>query len=144
MGVSSIHPDVRVRLNASEAFYGPGVQQLLRLIGETGSLQEACQQMDLSYSKGRKMVKRLEGQLGFAVVERRAGGTGGGGSVLTEQGKLLLDGYEGLAAEVRAFTEQIFSKYMGDVLRASEMACAGNMQKEKDVQPVMGHENTER
>lgn len=110
----SIRPDVRVRLRAGEAFYGPGVQQLLTGIAKTGSLQEACLTMELSYSKGRKMIKRLEEQMGCAITRRQAGGTGGGGSVLTETGAQLVDSYERMTAEIRDFAEAAFERYMGN------------------------------
>lgn len=108
-----VRPQVQVRLLASEVFYGPGVQKLLSFIGQTGSLQQACLHMDISYSKGRKMIKQLEQQLGFPVVQRWAGGSGGGGSVLTENGEKLLDSYEKMVAEIQDFTDQAYQKYMG-------------------------------
>ena len=108
-----IRPQIQVRLTASEPFYGPGVQQLLTWIGQTGSLQEACLHMDISYSKGRKMIKQLEQQLGFPVVQRWTGGSGGGGSVLTEKGKNLMDAYENMVASIQDFTDQAYQKYMG-------------------------------
>ena len=108
-----IRPQIQVRLTASEPFYGPVAQQLLSWIGQTGSLQEACLHMDISYSKGRKMVKQLEQQLGFPVVRRWTGGSGGGGSVLTPKGERLIEAYENMVAEVRDFTDQAYQKHMG-------------------------------
>lgn len=108
-----IRPQIQVRLTAIQPFYGPGVQQLLNWIGQTGSLQEACLHMDISYSKGRKMVKQLEQQLGFPVVQRWTGGSGGGGSVLTKKGRNLMDAYEKMVASVQDFTDQAYQKYMG-------------------------------
>lgn len=108
-----IRPQVQVRLVTNEAFYGPGVQKLLSLVRQTDSLQQACLEMDLSYSKGRKMVKLLEQQIGFPVVQRWTGGSGGGGSMLTEKGKKFLDSYEKMVAEVQDFTDQAYQTYMG-------------------------------
>ena len=108
-----IRPQIQVRLTASEPFYGPGVQRLLSLIGQTGSLQEACLNMDISYSKGRKMIKQLEQQVNFPVVQRWTGGSGGGGSVLTEKGRNMMDAYEKLVAAVQDFTDQAYQTYMG-------------------------------
>lgn len=108
-----IRPQIQIRLTAIQPFYGPGVQQLLTCIGQTGSLQEACLDMDISYSKGRKMIKELEQQLGFPVVQRWTGGSGGGGSVLTEKGRNLMAAYEQMVASVQDFTDQAYQKYMG-------------------------------
>ena len=69
--------------------------------------------MDISYSKGRKMIKQLEQQLGFPVVQRWTGGSGGGGSVLTPKGERLIEAYENMVAEVRDFTDQAYQKHMG-------------------------------
>mgnify|MGYP002512957503 CR=1 FL=1 len=108
-----IRPEIQVRLTASEPFYGPGVQRLLTLIGQTGSLQEASIRMDVSYSKGRKMIKGLERQLGFPVVRRWTGGSGGGGSLLTEKGQKLMEAYERMVSAVQDFTDQAYQTYMG-------------------------------
>ena len=108
-----IRPQVQIRLTTNEVFYGPGVQKLLSLIGQTGSLQQACMLMDMSYSKGRKMVKELERQMGFPIVQRWTGGSGGGGSELTEKGRKLMDSYEKMVAEIQDFTDQAYQKYMG-------------------------------
>lgn len=108
-----VRPQIQIKLTASESFYGPGVQKLLGWIRQTASLQEACLQMNISYSKGRKMIKQLEQQLGFPVVRRWTGGCGGGGSVLTEKGEKLMDAYEKMVADVQDFTDQAYQKYMG-------------------------------
>ena len=112
-----IRPKVQVRLTANKAFFGPGVYQLLELVGQTGSLQEACFRMSLSYSKGSKMVKEAERQLGFPLAQRWAGGAGGGGSKLTEEGKRLLENYRQMLEEVQESTEQIYQKYFGKGFR---------------------------
>lgn len=69
--------------------------------------------MDISYSKGRKMIKQLEQQLGFPVVQRWTGGSGGGGSVLTDKGRNLMDSYEKMVASIQDFTDQAYQTYMG-------------------------------
>ena len=88
-------------------------RQLLDMIHQTGSIQEACCRIGLSYSKGSRMIREVERQLGIPVVERRTGGMGGGGSSLTDEGKKLMDSYARMVAEVRQSTEQIFLKYFG-------------------------------
>lgn len=69
--------------------------------------------MGISYSKGRKMIKQLEHQLGFPVVQRWTGGSGGGGSLLTEKGERLMAAYEKMVAEIQDFTDQAYQRYMG-------------------------------
>ena len=62
----------RVRLYAGDdRFFGPGTKDLLEGIRKTGSVQQACAQMDLSYSKGRHMIRHMEAALETTLVERR-------------------------------------------------------------------------
>lgn len=111
--VYPIHPQTQVKLVAEEPFFGPGVCQLLELVDQTGSIQEACLKMDISYSKGSRMIKNLNRQLGFPAVERWAGGSGGGGSSLTGEGKRLVEYYRKMEKEVQKETESIYGKYFG-------------------------------
>ena len=50
-------PHIKVELRAEDKFFGPGVCELLELIEQTGSLQSACTEMGLSYSKGSRMLR---------------------------------------------------------------------------------------
>ena len=111
MAVSKrIHPKIRVCLAADDIFFGPGAAELIELIETTGSLHEACSRMGLSYSKGRYIVKRLEEQLGMPVVRRWAGGVGGGGAVLTDEGRQLLGAYREFALKVNKTADEIFKE----------------------------------
>lgn len=69
--------------------------------------------MNMSYSKGRKMLKGLEKEIGYSVVERWAGGVGGGGATVTAQGKALISNYTQFLDEVDEVTQEIFKKYFG-------------------------------
>lgn len=115
-----VRPDVKVRLTAGERFFGPGTCELLEGVEQTGSLQAACAQMQLSYTKGSRMVKMMERQLGFPVVQRWAGGNGGGGSMLTEEGRQILEAYQKMTEEIEKVAEQIFRKYFGEILTGAE------------------------
>lgn len=106
-----IRPAVQVKFFAGEQFFGPGVCELLELIEQTGSMQEACMKMGLSYSKGSRMIKAIDRELGVPAVQRWAGGAGGGGSVLTEEGKRLTASYRKLTRDVQSYTEKQFEKY---------------------------------
>ncbi len=64
--------------------------QLLRQVGETGSLAEAAQRMGLSYRRAWGKVREIERNLGVKLVESEAGGAGGGGSRLTPEGERLV------------------------------------------------------
>ncbi|MDP9237235.1 MAG: LysR family transcriptional regulator [Chloroflexota bacterium] len=75
---------------------------LLSLIDETGSLAAAATQMQLSYRRAWGKVREIETNLGIKLVESAAGGAGGGGSRLTEEGSRLVAMYQ----RFRASAEQ--------------------------------------
>ena len=110
-GKIALHPSVQVRLGKEDLFFGPG-----KCIEETGSMQEACTKMGLSYSKAAKMMKKAEKQLGFKLLERRIGGSGGGGSKLTEEGRELLKKYRELTRRVQEDADRVFAEVFGTEL----------------------------
>lgn len=106
----ALRPVVKVRLAKEDIFFGPGTARLLALVEKTGSIQEACTQMEISYSKGSRIIKNTEKELGFKLLERWTGGSGGGGSRLTSEGRRLLGGYEELTRKVQKSAEEIFGE----------------------------------
>ena len=106
-----VKPFVQVGLKAGEKFFGPGACELLELIDQTGSVQEACARMNLSYSKGSRILKNIERQLGQSTVQRWAGGVGGGGAELTEKGKWLIVNYRKMEAEIESAAAEAFDRY---------------------------------
>ena len=107
----AFQPDVRIRLIGKRPFFGPGVAELLQCIHDCGSVAAACKKMKLSYSKGRSMLRLMESELGFSVVERTKGGSGGGGAaIITEKGEALLTHYRAFEDEVCAFAQNRFQQ----------------------------------
>lgn len=77
-----------------EKFFGEGPYRLLLGIEKTGSLRASALAMDMAYSKAMKLLKHAEAALGFALTARTTGGTSGGGSCLTPEGKEWITRYE--------------------------------------------------
>ena len=76
-----------------EKFMGIGVLWLLEKTDELGSLLKAAKDMTISYTKAYNMIKRLEEELGLAVLERKKGGVSRDGACLTAFGKELVKLY---------------------------------------------------
>lgn len=106
-----LHPSLKVVIAKEQNFFGPGTEHLLELIENTGSVRNACQLMNISYSKGWKMIRLMEEQWGHAVVARKQGGATGGNSFLTDEGKDLITRYKAFKQEVKEVSEKIFEKY---------------------------------
>lgn len=106
-----LHPRLWVQLAKEEVFFDPGVEHLLRLVDNTGSVRLACRLMGVSYSKGWKIINLLEEQMGEEIVYRQQGGPKGGAARLTKQGAELLQSYRAFAAACEEKAQQLFSKY---------------------------------
>lgn len=100
-----------VLFSDDEKFFGPGVADLLRLIEKTGSMRKAGTEMGMAYSKCWRVIRKAEECLGFALTIGNAGGSSGGGSTLTEEGREFLDRYSMAVRELDACIEDIQNKY---------------------------------
>ena len=89
---------------------------LLSLVEETGSVRRACERMQISYSGGWNIIRALESQLHFPLLERSQGGASGGESRLTERGRRLLGCYDRYVTALREQAKTMFDEYFGDAL----------------------------
>jgi molybdate transport system regulatory protein len=92
---------IRVDL-ASGARIGPGKVALLEEIARSGSISAAGRVLRMSYRRAWELVEDLNRHLGTPVVSTAAGGTGGGGTRLTEAGATLVTEYRALEAAAAA------------------------------------------
>lgn len=109
--MGKLYPVSQVKLYVEEKTFGSGPCKLLEFIQETGSIQKACEKMNLSYSKARKLICIAEKNLGYPLIKSQSGGNGGGGSVLTKKAIDLIWKYRSMEAQVQEQTEKIFALY---------------------------------
>lgn len=94
-----------------EKFFGEGPYQLLRGIDELGSLRAAAKRMGMAYTKAFGIMKRAEEEFGFALTQRKIGGKGGGGSMLTPGAKELLMRYEAYKTSCTQMAENLYNTH---------------------------------
>ncbi|MDY3826228.1 MAG: LysR family transcriptional regulator, partial [Lachnospiraceae bacterium] len=92
----------------------PGVYDLLKYIDETGSIQAAAAKMNMSYSKGWKIINRAEKELGFRFLNRCNGGKNGGSSTITPEGRVFMERYHAMVEDMRRMTQNFFDVYFGE------------------------------
>lgn len=80
---------------------GPGKVALLEAIAEAGSIAAAARQIGMSYRRAWLLVDETNKALRKPVVGTAAGGTRGGGTVLTPTGQELVERYRALEAAAR-------------------------------------------
>ncbi|GAH59795.1 unnamed protein product [marine sediment metagenome] len=93
------------------SIFGPGVYSILKSIIDNGSISATCRKLEISYTKAWSKIKVTEERLGVTIIKRKRGGTNGGGSIITQEGKELMDTYEKYASEVQSKSLCIFKKY---------------------------------
>ena len=105
-----IRPDISVALSKEKPFFDSRIATLLTLIDETSSVRAAGQRMQLSYSSCWNIIRRLEEQLSYSLVERNQGGSGGSRSLLTEKGKLLIERYNSYTKLLSSYAEELYEE----------------------------------
>jgi len=107
---------IKVRIKGEAVFWAGGLMELLEYIKRCQSLKQACEQMQMSYSKGHRIVKIAEKELGFAIIRSEKGGSHGGGSVLTREGERFAKCYKAFEEDVEAYGAIIFKSYFDEFL----------------------------
>ncbi len=108
-----VRPVVHVALTREKPFFDSKSAMLLMLIDETTSVRAAGQRMQLSYSSCWNIIRTLESQLNYPLIERTQGGAGGSTSILTEQGHLLLERYSSYDKALKAQAAALYDEYFG-------------------------------
>jgi len=73
-----------------EKAFGDGPLDILHRVERTGSLRQAAEEINMSYSQAWNLMKDLEKRLGFDLLRRKVGGEKGGGSEITEEARELM------------------------------------------------------
>jgi molybdate transport system regulatory protein len=76
-----------------EIALGPGKAELLALVEETGSINEAAHRMGMSYMRAWSLIKTMNRCFQEPLVVAERGGRGGGGAKLTATGRRSLELY---------------------------------------------------
>lgn len=114
-----------LKIGLQEEMIGPGIIDFLEFVDATGSMQGACEKMNMSYSKSWRMLSYAEKIFGAPLLIRESGGSRGGGSTLTEKAKLLVKKYRSFYKEVFCFTEEKYGElfenfFAGDIPERKE------------------------
>jgi molybdate transport system regulatory protein len=88
-------PRIRLLIGAAVAL-GPGKAALLEAISRTGSISAAAREMGMSYRRAWSLVDRMNAKFIGPLVEKTAGGRGGGGAQLSALGSDVLQRYHAI------------------------------------------------
>ncbi|MHC5229252.1 winged helix-turn-helix domain-containing protein [Enterococcus sp. LJL99] len=111
---------LNLKLRTNRVFFGSGVVELLQRISQTGSLNTAAKQMKMSYNKAWRIIQKAEQELGFALIHKSVGGSNGGGSKVTEDGKQLTAKFLLFQKKTYYITNQLFNEIFSEDLKSLE------------------------
>ncbi len=93
-------PRLRIRIVfGDEEMIGPGKAELLERIDRCGSIAAAGREMGMSYKRAWQLIGTLNAMFRDPLVDSTRGGPGGGGAVLTDAGREVLELYRAFEAD---------------------------------------------
>lgn len=108
---------VRIRFNDGDTVvYGNGISKLLQLTDKHSSIHAAAKEMGISYPKALNIIKRAEEHFNEKLLVKKVGGVEGGGSKLTDFGKILVYQFKVLEQDVFNYTVQKTNEYFPNLL----------------------------
>lgn len=90
---------------------GSGRFELLEAIQSEGSVSAAARTLGVSYRSAWGNLKKVEQLLGFNLTKRIRGGPGGGITVLSDEGIMLITAYRTLLSEMDTAIHGIARKF---------------------------------
>lgn len=90
-----------------ETYLAPGRVTLLERIDQYGSITKAAKSMEMSYRHAWLLVEDMNGKAATPLVLRSTGGRGGGGTSLTDEGRLAIGQFKKLQGKLKAFLETL-------------------------------------
>jgi molybdate transport system regulatory protein len=90
---------------------GPGKARLVSLIDSTGSISAAAREMGMSYRRAWLLVDALNVSFSEPVVLTAVGGKRGGGAVVTDFGKRMVEDYHRMESKASAVIAADLGKY---------------------------------
>ncbi|RTZ59591.1 MAG: ModE family transcriptional regulator [Gammaproteobacteria bacterium] len=85
-----------------------GKYHLLKEVEKTGSIKAAAENLGLPYKKAHLQLKLLEERLGYRILKRERGK----GTVLTEEGKKLLELYGEILKKFQQLAEELEKNFL--------------------------------
>jgi molybdate transport repressor ModE-like protein len=114
-----LHPRFKLWISSgrAEGVFGDGKWRLLSAIARTGSLRAAAQELSISYRKAWGDLKKATDCLGIAFIEKHRGGSGGGETSLTPEGRKWVAAYSRFRSDLELSAAESFDKNIGPLLR---------------------------
>ena len=92
-------------------FLGLGRVHLLENIRDTGSITLAAKAMKMSYRQAWQMVQDMNERANSPLVEKKLGGKGGGGAMVTEAGERVIKEFYKVEEKITKLAADLSAKF---------------------------------
>lgn len=107
-----LHYKIWMSDKKEEGILGDGKWRMLKLIDEKGSLKAACDALGYTYRRTWGNLQKIENFFGFPLLETHRGGSDGGKTVLTEEGRRLVRAFDAFHQTVDTTINQGFEAFL--------------------------------
>ncbi|MCX6248376.1 MAG: LysR family transcriptional regulator [Bacteroidetes bacterium] len=111
----NLHYKIWMSDEDEQGILGDGKWQILKLIDEKGSMKAACDELGYTYRRTWGNLKKIENFFGFPLLEKHRGGSEGGRTALTPEGKKLVKAFDRFHASVDSVIQKGFDKFLQDL-----------------------------
>jgi molybdate transport system regulatory protein len=112
-------PVVRLRIDfAPGRALGPGKVGLLAAIAQTGSLSSAAAELGMSYKRAWVLLQSVNQLFNTPLAVMSKGGRGGGGAIVTDRGREVIDAFRTAERKSTLAAERAFGGLLAKVSRA--------------------------
>ncbi|MHC4916753.1 MAG: winged helix-turn-helix domain-containing protein [Planctomycetota bacterium] len=113
-----LHPRFKLWISSEDAqgVFGDGKWRLLAAIERAGSLRAAAQELGISYRKAWGDLKKAEECLGITFIHKHRGGSKGGDTVLTDEGRKWVAAYSRFREDLEQAAEVSFGENISELL----------------------------
>ena len=101
----------------TEGVFGDGKWRLLEAIEAKGSLSAASKCLHISYRKAWGDLKKAEKYLRTALLDKQRGGSFGGRSALTAEGKKWVKAYAKFRSDIERAVEKSYQKHIRELVK---------------------------
>lgn len=110
-----LHYKIWMSDQSESGIMGDGKWKMLKLIEEKGSMKAACDELGYTYRRTWGNLTKIEKFFGFPLLEKQRGGSDGGHTVLTEEGKRLVRAFDTFHHTIDNQIQQGFEKFIHDL-----------------------------
>ena len=110
-----LHYKIWMSDKQEQGILGDGKWQMLKMIDEKGSLKAACDEMGYTYRRTWENLRKIEQFFGFLLLEKHRGGSDGGNTVLTTEGKRLVKAFDTFHSSIDAVIQKGFEQFIKDL-----------------------------